>query len=69
MNFFLNKIFLFFYLKDFIFNKYIRKMCKFYNDLQLIDRQIDYVDRQMDKVNDRQIDIQNKILYGKKVNF
>ena len=25
-------------VKDFIFNKYIRKMCKFYNDLQLIDR-------------------------------
>ena len=24
-----------FYLKDFIFNKYIRKMCKFYNELKL----------------------------------
>ena len=33
------------------------------------DRYIDYVDRQMDKVNDRQIDIKNMILYGKKVNF
>ena len=39
------------------------------NNYIQIDRQIDYIDRQMDKVNDRQIDIQNKILYSKKVNF
>ena len=33
--FFLNKKFLFFNLKDFIFDKYICKMYKLYNDLQL----------------------------------
>ena len=31
---FLNKKFLYFYLKDFVFNKYICKMYKLYNDLQ-----------------------------------
>ena len=32
---FFNKQFLFFNLKDFMFNKYICKMYKLYNDLQL----------------------------------